>query len=107
MPAYYTDCSVIQCTCGRDFAQLNAYTNHQRTCKKRKKHLSSALAKAKLVWDNRKKRRTGNDVGELSGTDRTGGHQSPGNGLEFSQDKDEPPSVRVPFDLKRCLKLMQ
>ncbi|KAG1814221.1 hypothetical protein EV424DRAFT_1326059, partial [Suillus variegatus] len=44
-----------QCTCGRSFAQLNAYANHQRTCKKRKKHLSNALAKAKELWTTRKR----------------------------------------------------
>ena len=54
----------IQCSCGRTFAQLNAYTNHHRTCKKRKKGLSSALAKAKLVWDHRKRRCTSDNVGE-------------------------------------------
>lgn len=43
------------CTCGRSFAQLNAYANHQRTCKKRKKHLSDALAKAKERWTTRKR----------------------------------------------------
>lgn len=43
------------CTCGRSFAQLNAYANHQRTCKKRKKHLSDALAKAKEIWTTRKR----------------------------------------------------
>ncbi|KAG1813081.1 hypothetical protein EV424DRAFT_1541839 [Suillus variegatus] len=43
------------CPCGRSFAQLNAYVNHQRTCKKRKKHLSSALAKAKEMWTTRKR----------------------------------------------------
>ena len=57
----------IQCSCGRTFAQLNAHTNHQRTCKKRKKNLSSALAKAKLTWDNRKRRRTDDSLGEPSG----------------------------------------
>ena len=58
----------IQCSCGRTFAQLNAYTNHQRTCKKRKKGLSSVLAKAKLVWDDRKRRRTtSGNVGEHVG----------------------------------------
>ncbi|KAG2741806.1 hypothetical protein P692DRAFT_201726163 [Suillus brevipes Sb2] len=46
---------VCQCTCGRSFAQLNAYANHQRTCKKRKKHLSNALAKAKELWTTRKR----------------------------------------------------
>ncbi|KAG2045967.1 hypothetical protein BDR06DRAFT_1040545 [Suillus hirtellus] len=43
------------CTCGRGFSQLNAYANHQRTCKKRKKHLSNALAKAKEIWTARKR----------------------------------------------------
>ncbi|KAG2156448.1 uncharacterized protein EDB93DRAFT_1247157 [Suillus bovinus] len=43
------------CKCGRSFAQLNAYANHQRTCKKRKKYLSNALAKAKEVWTARKR----------------------------------------------------
>jgi hypothetical protein len=43
------------CTCGRSFAQLNAYANHQRTCNKRKKHLSDALAKAKELWTTRKR----------------------------------------------------
>ncbi|KAG2057433.1 hypothetical protein BDR06DRAFT_969243 [Suillus hirtellus] len=43
------------CPCGRSFAQLHTYENHQRTCKKRKKHLSSALAKAKEVWTARKR----------------------------------------------------
>ncbi|KIK32218.1 hypothetical protein CY34DRAFT_111051, partial [Suillus luteus UH-Slu-Lm8-n1] len=47
--------TVCQCTCGRSFAQLNAYANHQRTCKKRKKHLSNALSKAKELWSTKKR----------------------------------------------------
>jgi len=43
------------CACRRSFAQLNAYANHQQTCKKRKKHLSNALVKAKEVWMARKR----------------------------------------------------
>ncbi|KAG1884432.1 hypothetical protein F4604DRAFT_1919636 [Suillus subluteus] len=43
------------CTCGRSFAQLNAYANHQRTCKKRKKYLLNALSKAKELWTMRKR----------------------------------------------------
>ncbi|KAG2056121.1 hypothetical protein BDR06DRAFT_981565 [Suillus hirtellus] len=43
------------CKCGRSFAQLNAYANHQRTCRKRKKYLSNALVKAKEVWTARKR----------------------------------------------------
>ena len=67
----YVDSNAIQCSCGRAFAQLSAYTNHQRICKKRKKCLSGVLAKAKSVWNNRKKRRTGdnaNEHGSYSGT---------------------------------------
>ncbi|KAG2053095.1 hypothetical protein BDR06DRAFT_997279 [Suillus hirtellus] len=38
---------ILLCTCRRSFTQLNVYANHQRTCKKQKKHLSNALSKAK------------------------------------------------------------
>ena len=74
--------------------QLNAYTNHRRTCKKRKKGLSSALAKAKLVWGDRKRRRTTSDnVGEHVGSsgvipcvpdlpDVHDGHQLQGNDFQ-------------------------
>jgi hypothetical protein len=55
------------CTCGRSFAQLNAYANHQRTCKKRKKHLSNALAKAKEVWTARKRPRREDEGDKLAG----------------------------------------
>ncbi|KIM51965.1 hypothetical protein SCLCIDRAFT_142181 [Scleroderma citrinum Foug A] len=64
MSTDYTDGNVIQCSCGRTFAQLSAYTNHQRTCKKRKKRLSGALAKAKLAWDNRKRRHMSGNADE-------------------------------------------
>jgi hypothetical protein len=67
------------CTCGRGFAQLNAYGNHQRTCKKRKKHLSNALAKAKELWTARKRpRREEEEEGdELAGfTPPAFGHQA-------------------------------
>jgi hypothetical protein len=46
-----------RCVCGRTFSQPYALTNHQRTCKKRKSRLSSALAKAKDLWVNRKRPR--------------------------------------------------
>jgi hypothetical protein len=45
------------CRCGRSFSQDYALTNHQRTCQKSKKRLSSALAKAKQLWTGRKKPR--------------------------------------------------
>ena len=69
----YTDGNVIQCSCGRIFAQLSAYTNHQCTCKKRKKCLLGALVKAKLAWDNRKKRCTGDNADEHGGDSGTSG----------------------------------
>ncbi|KIM59251.1 hypothetical protein SCLCIDRAFT_27508 [Scleroderma citrinum Foug A] len=73
----YMDGNVIQCSCGRTFAQLSAYTNHQRTCKKRKKRLSGALAKAKLTWDNRKRRRMSGNADEHSGYSGTSGIPGP------------------------------
>jgi hypothetical protein len=65
------------CTCGRGFAQLNAYGNHQRTCKKRKKHLSNALVKAKELWTARKRPRREKEGDELTGlTPPAFGHQA-------------------------------
>ncbi|KAG2105837.1 uncharacterized protein F5147DRAFT_775150 [Suillus discolor] len=37
----------FKCTCTRGFTQESAYTRHQRSCVKGKKHLFSALSKAK------------------------------------------------------------
>ena len=97
--------SSIQCPCGRIFTQLNAYTNHQQICKKRKKSLSSALAKAKSAWDNRKRRRTGDSLGEPgrhSGisaipnppdTGHVSRHQPQENGLELSRYETNSQSV--------------
>ena len=122
MSAHYTDCAeAIQCSCGRGFPQLSAYTNHQRTCKKRKRHLSNALAKAKLAWGNRKKLHTGDTAGEHGDSSHASGHghqenssgfshdgvgeqddtsgasrqQPRENGLEFSLDGTSPPSVHA------------
>jgi hypothetical protein len=50
------------CHCGRAFSQTYAFTNHQRTCKKSKKRLSDALAKAQQVWQMRKRRRCISDA---------------------------------------------
>lgn len=47
-----------RCVCGRTFSQPYALTNHQRSCKKRKSRLSSALAKAKDLWTSRKRPRS-------------------------------------------------
>jgi hypothetical protein len=47
--------TICQCTCGRSFTQLNVYVNHQRTCKRWKKHLPNALSKAKELWTTKKR----------------------------------------------------
>ena len=50
------------CHCGRVFAQVYAYTNHQRTCKKSRKRLAGALAMAQEVWRVRKRPRCLSDA---------------------------------------------
>jgi hypothetical protein len=45
------------CLCGRQFFQVSALKNHQRSCQRSKKRLSSALAKAKDVWTIKKRMR--------------------------------------------------
>lgn len=44
------------CHCGRVFSQTYAFTNHERTCKKSRKRLSNALAKAKQFYQAKKRR---------------------------------------------------
>lgn len=48
---------MYQCYCGRRFEQTNAFSNHQRSCKKAKTRLSSALDGAKEKWYQKKKAR--------------------------------------------------
>jgi hypothetical protein len=55
-----------RCICGRTFSQPYALTNHQRTCQKTKKRLSSALSKAQDLWVNRKKIRLNRPDAEVS-----------------------------------------
>ena len=45
------------CLCGRTFTQENAYSKHQKFCRKTKKRLSGALDKAKDLWLSNKRRR--------------------------------------------------
>lgn len=45
------------CTCGRVFAQHNALSNHQRSCRKSKTRLSGALGKFKTLFEGRKRQR--------------------------------------------------
>ena len=44
-----------KCSCGRVFLQAGAFKNHQNNCKKSKKRLSLALAKAKGVLASKKR----------------------------------------------------
>lgn len=46
-----------ECCCGRTFLQTNAFSNHQRSCKKSRTRLSSALESAKENWSRLKKAR--------------------------------------------------
>jgi hypothetical protein len=50
------DAQALFCGCGRSFKLANAFSNHQRQCKKTKKRLSSALDKAKELWTAKKRR---------------------------------------------------
>ena len=43
------------CVCNRTFSVPQAYTFHKRSCWKTKKQLSSALDKAKEVWQSKKR----------------------------------------------------
>lgn len=44
------------CLCGRVFTQQSALTNHQRTCSKSKKRLSSTLDRAKTLLSSKRRR---------------------------------------------------
>lgn len=48
----------LKCCCGRTFLQTNAYSNHQKSCKKTKARLSSALFGARDTWQRLKRART-------------------------------------------------
>jgi hypothetical protein len=45
------------CICGRTFALPQAYTYHKRSCQKSKKRLASALERARVVWQAKKRRK--------------------------------------------------
>ena len=48
--------SLPSCLCGRVFTTQSALTNHQHTCTKSKKRLSSTLDKAKLLLGSKRRR---------------------------------------------------
>lgn len=45
-----------ECLCGRTFSQVNALSNHRRTCKKSKSRLASTLVYAQENWKRKKAR---------------------------------------------------
>lgn len=51
MDGDYYGRSQLQCrSCGKTFAQQNAFSNHLRFCKKNRSRLQTALAGARKVW---------------------------------------------------------
>jgi hypothetical protein len=47
----------LQCVCGKSFLQLAGLNHHTRTCTRSKKHIVSALSKAKQVFSERRERK--------------------------------------------------
>jgi hypothetical protein len=56
-----------QCACGKSFSQPSALTNHKRFCQSSKKRISSAITKAKEVWEEKKRKRQRLSVVDLDG----------------------------------------
>lgn len=51
------DAPVLLCeACGREFAHMNAFSNHVGNCRHRKKRMASALETAKEKYRNKKRR---------------------------------------------------
>lgn len=48
--------SSLTCSCGRVFGQLNALSNHRRSCRTAKKRLSDALSSAKEAFQAKRRR---------------------------------------------------
>ena len=64
-----TDATFTQtCVCGREFSDLGAFTRHEKGCRKGKKRLSNALAKAKEIYQAKKVKLTA--TGSRSSLDR-------------------------------------
>jgi len=67
------------CACGRLFSQGGGLKNHQRSCLKTKKCLASVFAKAKEVWQPKKRRRlqdSGHEGGQLLQVDQQMGQST-------------------------------
>lgn len=51
------DAQVLLCeACGRNFARMNAYSNHVGSCRRQKKRMASALGSAQEKYRNKKAR---------------------------------------------------
>jgi hypothetical protein len=84
------------CLCGRSFSQLFALSNHQRTCQKSKKRLSSAIEKAKEAWLSRKKPRCDTSVHPPPEASARNGQNAPDN---ITPDDESPAQVSVDHPL--------
>jgi hypothetical protein len=51
------DLETLFCRCGKQFTQENAYSKHQKYCRRTKVQLSGALERAKELWAAKKKKR--------------------------------------------------
>lgn len=56
----------LVCGCGRVFAQYNALSNHQRSCRATKKRVLDVLSKAQDTLQARKRRRLENESSSFS-----------------------------------------
>jgi hypothetical protein len=48
---------MLQCICGKSFLLHSALNHHTRTCTRSKKQITSALSKAKQVFEERRERK--------------------------------------------------
>ena len=58
---------ILQCICGKSFLLLAALNHHTRTCIRSKKQVTSALSKAKQVFEERtgRKRQRREESGQV------------------------------------------
>ncbi|KAH7916903.1 hypothetical protein BV22DRAFT_1027256, partial [Leucogyrophana mollusca] len=88
------------CICGRVFAEVGQFRRHEKGCQKGKKRLSSALAKAREVYQ-RKKIRIDEDLDRDSNhlPDSEANIQDPLNDMGSRLDSEEPPLPLPPPEL--------
>lgn len=90
------DSSNMQCYCGKNFYQLNAYSNHQRHCKSSQERLTSALTKAQQIWSKKRValrlQRLSNEE-QSHGTNDNSGHPCSSNSSNSGRQVSIPISV--------------